>query len=249
MVTRQSQNDAPAIDWDEVLTPPEELATAARELIPAVCSLSAVDLEQMAIAIRDRPELWQPLLVVDTFRRRYRLLFEDERTDIWVLCWMPGQSTGFHDHDISDVGIAIAQGMIVERQLRLPTGATSLELRPGDTRQGPAGYIHSVAHGEGAACGLDPLLLAAADEGRAVPRRRRRGAVARRRARSPRARRRDDRTHRPRARLTPALTPLEDYAPEFVVIGGGMGGIACAMRARHLGARVAVIEPEALGGT
>ena len=149
MVTRQSQNDAPAIDWDEVLTPPEQLATAARELIPAVCSLSAVDLEQMAIAIRDRPGLWQPLLVVDTFRRRYRLLFEDERTDIWVLCWMPGQSTGFHDHDISDVGIAIAQGMIVERQLRLPTGATSLELRPGDTRQGPAGYIHSVAHGEG----------------------------------------------------------------------------------------------------
>jgi Cysteine dioxygenase type I len=149
MVTRQSQNDAPAIDWDEVLTPPEELAAAACELIPAVSSLSALDLEQMAIAIRDRPELWQPLLVVDQLRRRYRLLFEDWRTDIWVLCWMPGQSTGFHDHDISDVGIAIAQGMIVERQLRLPTGATSLELRPGDTRQGPAGYIHSVAHGEG----------------------------------------------------------------------------------------------------
>jgi hypothetical protein len=149
MVTRQSQNDAPAIDWDEVLTPPEELAAATRELIPAVSPLSAEDLEEMAIAIRDRPELWQPLLVVDAFRRRYRLLFEDERTDIWVLCWMPGQCTGFHDHDISDVGIAIAQGMIVERQLRLPTEATSLELRPGDTRQGPAGYIHSVAHGEG----------------------------------------------------------------------------------------------------
>lgn len=44
-------------------------------------------------------------------------------------------------------------------------------------------------------------------------------------------------------------TRLETYAPELVVIGGGMGGIACAMRARRLGARVAVIEPEALGGT
>ena len=149
MVTRQSQNVAPAIDWDEVLTPPQELAAATRELIPAASTLSAVDLEQIAIAIRERPELWEPLLVIDAHRRRYRLLFEDERTDIWVLCWMPGQSTGFHDHDVSDVGIAIAQGMVVERQLRLPTGATSLELRPGDTRQGPAGYIHSVAHGEG----------------------------------------------------------------------------------------------------
>jgi hypothetical protein len=150
MVTRQHQNDAYAIDWDEVLTPPHELAAATRELIPPASTLSAVDLERIAIAVRDRPELWEPLLVIDAHRRRYRLLFEDERTDIWVLCWMPGQSTGFHDHDISHVGIAIAKGMIVERQLRLPTGATSLELRPGDTRQGPAGYIHSVAHGEGA---------------------------------------------------------------------------------------------------
>jgi predicted metal-dependent enzyme (double-stranded beta helix superfamily) len=149
MVTRESQN-AGAIDWDEVLTPPQELAAATRELLPAASSLSAPELEQVAMAIRDRPELWEPLLVVDAHRRRYRLLFEDERTDIWVLCWMPGQSTGFHDHDVSDVGIAIARGMIVERQLKLPTGATALELRQGDMRQGPAGYIHSVAHGEGA---------------------------------------------------------------------------------------------------
>jgi hypothetical protein len=149
MVTRQHQNDADAIDWDEVLTPPQELAAATCELIPATQSLSSADLEQLAIAIRDRPELWQPLLKVDGHRRRYRLLFEDARTDIWVLCWMPGQSTGFHDHDTSDVGIAIAQGMVVERQLQLPAGATALELRLGATRQGPAGYIHSVAHGEG----------------------------------------------------------------------------------------------------
>jgi pyruvate/2-oxoglutarate dehydrogenase complex dihydrolipoamide dehydrogenase (E3) component len=45
------------------------------------------------------------------------------------------------------------------------------------------------------------------------------------------------------------VSRLEEFAPELVVVGGGMGGISCAMRARHLGARVAVIEPEALGGT
>jgi predicted metal-dependent enzyme (double-stranded beta helix superfamily) len=150
MATREKHISAAEIDWDEVLTPPQELAAATRDLIPALPELSAVELEQVAAAIRDRPELWEPLLVADAARRRYRLLFEDERTDIWVLCWMPGQSTGFHDHASSDVGIAMARGMIVERQLRLPTGATALELRPGDTRQGPAGYIHSVAHGEGA---------------------------------------------------------------------------------------------------
>jgi hypothetical protein len=150
MVTRQSHTDPDGIDWDLVLTPPQELAAATRELIPPTPELTAPELEQVALAIRDRPELWEPLMVVDAHKRRYRLLYEDERTDIWVLCWMPGQSTGFHDHDVSNVGIAIASGMVTERQLRLPTGATSLDLRPGDSRQGPAGYIHSVAHGEGA---------------------------------------------------------------------------------------------------
>jgi predicted metal-dependent enzyme (double-stranded beta helix superfamily) len=150
MVTRERHIDADPIDWEEVLNPPQELASATRALVPAASELSPADLEQVAIAIRDRPELWEPLLVVDAHRRRYRLLFEDDRTDIWVLCWMPGQSTGFHDHDRSDVGIAIARGMVVERQLKLPTGATAVELRHGSTRQGPAGYIHSVAHGEGA---------------------------------------------------------------------------------------------------
>ena len=149
MATHAPHTSTTEIDWDLVLTPPQELAAATRDLIPATPELPAAELERMAAAIRGRPELWEPLLVTDASRRRYRLLFEDERTDIWVLCWMPGQSTGFHDHAGSDVGIAVAQGMIVERQLRLPTGATALELRPGDTRRGPAGYIHSVAHGEG----------------------------------------------------------------------------------------------------
>jgi Cysteine dioxygenase type I len=163
MVTRQSHIDAAPIDWDEVLNPPQELAAATRALLPTASELSAADLEQIAVAIRDRPDLWEPLLVVDPQRRRYRLLFEDGRTDIWVLCWMPGQSTGFHDHDISHVGIAVADGMVIERQLQLPTGATSLELTPGCTRQGPAGYIHSVAHGGGAPavtihCYSPPLL-------------------------------------------------------------------------------------------
>jgi glutathione reductase (NADPH) len=42
---------------------------------------------------------------------------------------------------------------------------------------------------------------------------------------------------------------LGAFRPDLVVVGGGMGGISCAVRARRLGARVAVIEPEALGGT
>ena len=36
---------------------------------------------------------------------------------------------------------------------------------------------------------------------------------------------------------------------DYVVIGGGSGGIASARRARSYGATVALVEPNALGGT
>lgn len=45
------------------------------------------------------------------------------------------------------------------------------------------------------------------------------------------------------------MTSIDAFAPDLVVIGGGMGGISTTLRARALGARVALIEPAALGGT
>jgi pyruvate/2-oxoglutarate dehydrogenase complex dihydrolipoamide dehydrogenase (E3) component len=41
----------------------------------------------------------------------------------------------------------------------------------------------------------------------------------------------------------------KEFAPDLVVVGGGMGGISTTVRSRRLGARVLLIEPEALGGT
>ena len=38
-------------------------------------------------------------------------------------------------------------------------------------------------------------------------------------------------------------------ALDFLVIGGGSGGLACARRAGTLGAKVAVVEHGRLGGT
>ena len=139
-------------EWWEVLSPPTELAEQAKALIREICpsgDLTTDQLEQLVNRVVAAPQLWQPLVVHDAERRRYRLLFEDDRIDLWVLAWMPGQGTGFHDHDLSGVGLAVAQGMIVERQMLLPEGATRLELRLGDSRQGGAGYIHSVGYGEG----------------------------------------------------------------------------------------------------
>lgn len=119
------------------------------ELVPHEGILTTGELEQVALDIVERREIWEPLVRVDPDNRRYELVYEDERMDAWVLSWMPGQGTGFHDHYISGVGIAVAAGCVREDLLVYRGDDVRLHLRAGDSRQGGPGYIHRVRHEEG----------------------------------------------------------------------------------------------------
>lgn len=139
-------------EWWDVLRPPAELAHQCGQLVNELQPAGALNqpkLSQLVRAIGDQPGLWESLVVTDPSRRRYRLLYEDDRIDIWVLSWMPGQGTGFHDHDHSEVALMCVQGTVVERQMLLPSGAARVEMSPGHCRTGGAGYIHAVDHKEG----------------------------------------------------------------------------------------------------
>jgi len=115
-------------------------------LIPHDGILAPDDLEQLARDIVDRPGLWEPLVRDNPDRRRYELIYEDERIDAWVLSWMPGQGTGFHDHYISSVGLCCALGGVREDLMVYGGDHLEMHLRPGDSRQGGPGYIHRVRH-------------------------------------------------------------------------------------------------------
>lgn len=92
---------------------------------------------------------WRDYVVESHEYRDYRLVFENEYTDIWVLSWLAGQTTGFHDHDRSQVGIAVVQGAVREWHPRMGQEPTSHVMRAGATQKGSFGYIHQVAHEEG----------------------------------------------------------------------------------------------------
>ncbi len=145
-----SADTLPPQDWNEVVSPPQEIADGVAALLPAGDGPIPTDqLAALSTQVAERDDLWRPLVVADPNRRRYRLLYEDDRVDVWLILWMPGQGTGYHDHAISGVGIAGAEGVAVEKQMTLPSGSLDVEIRKGVTREGPAGYIHSVAHAEG----------------------------------------------------------------------------------------------------
>lgn len=110
--------------------------------------MESPELVRLVSRIRDTGA-WRDYLVESHEYRDYRLVFENEYTDIWVLSWLPGQTTGFHDHDVSQVGIAVLQGEIRESHMHMGAAPTSHVMRVGDTQEGPYGYIHQVQHEDG----------------------------------------------------------------------------------------------------
>jgi predicted metal-dependent enzyme (double-stranded beta helix superfamily) len=138
--------------WNEVTAPPLAIARAAADLAGPDDGrmLTPGELCRLVGELAPRKDLWEPLVVCDATRRRYRLMLEDSRLDVWVLSWMAGQATGFHDHGSSHVALTALAGSVVERQIRLGRPDIERQLVPGCVQPGEAGYIHSVSHGAGA---------------------------------------------------------------------------------------------------
>jgi predicted metal-dependent enzyme (double-stranded beta helix superfamily) len=102
-----------------------------------------------------RPELWSEHVSHDPDHRTYAQLLRDEHVDVWLLCWSRDHDTGFHDHDLSAGGVAVARGAVREERLalgrpvdepisRLATAGSSFSFTASD--------IHRVLHaGEGPA--------------------------------------------------------------------------------------------------
>jgi rhodanese-related sulfurtransferase len=73
-------------------------------------------------------------------RRWYERLYQGRSHDIWVISWLPGQSTGFHDHGGSSGAFVVATGILEEH---LP-GEQARVIRPGNPRAFGPEYEHDV---------------------------------------------------------------------------------------------------------
>ena len=79
-------------------------------------ALPVAELRETLLAFAARPESWRPLVRHDPGERTYVLLHRDERMELYVVCWMPGHDTGFHDHDGACGAVAVAEGKIREER-------------------------------------------------------------------------------------------------------------------------------------
>src|ERR1700759_914040 len=49
--------------------------------------------------------------------RWYERIHLDDSHEVWVISWLPGQATGFHDHGGSAGAFAVVWGTLVERRV------------------------------------------------------------------------------------------------------------------------------------
>ena len=81
---------------------------------------AVAELRDTLLAHAADTDAWRHLVRHDADERTYVLLHRDEEVEIYVVCWMPGHDTGFHDHDASAAAIAVVDGSGEESAWRWP---------------------------------------------------------------------------------------------------------------------------------
>ncbi|TDB99279.1 cysteine dioxygenase family protein [Actinomadura sp. 7K534] len=99
----------------------------------------AVALAATVAELAGNPGAWLPRVRLSPVGRWYERLHHDGDREIWLISWLPGQSTGLHDHGGSRGAFAVALGGLRERDL----GAVR-DVGPGTVRTFGADYVHEV---------------------------------------------------------------------------------------------------------
>jgi predicted metal-dependent enzyme (double-stranded beta helix superfamily) len=77
------------------------------------------ELAELVEDLADHPDLWRDQIAYSGGRRHYASIHRDEYVDVWLICWSPGNDTGWHDHDVSAGAVRVVRGALVESTLRI----------------------------------------------------------------------------------------------------------------------------------
>jgi Cysteine dioxygenase type I len=85
--------------------------------LPAGENLTREQLIELATAIGHERRFWIDKVRHDPQSRFYAQLYRDANIDVWLICWMDSQDTGYHDHDISSGAVYVVEGLLHEDYL------------------------------------------------------------------------------------------------------------------------------------
>jgi Cysteine dioxygenase type I len=86
-------------------------------MTPLGRDLDRRELRDLVTTIAAEPAQWRGLVRRGVPERHFEQLWRDDHVDVWVITWMNGNDTGFHDHDVSRGAVAVVEGEIIEERL------------------------------------------------------------------------------------------------------------------------------------
>lgn len=99
-------------------------------------------LRELVSQIAADPRQWQPLVRFDASERHFEQLWRDSHVDVWVISWVRGNDTGFHDHDVSHGAVAVVEGEVVEERFMLGGVPRRVHHHAGDAFDFDASHLH-----------------------------------------------------------------------------------------------------------
>jgi predicted metal-dependent enzyme (double-stranded beta helix superfamily) len=111
--------------------------------------LDEQELRALASEVAADPAMWRHLVRFDPDRRNFAQLARDDHLDLWVISWMDGHDTGFHDHDLSCGAVAVVEGELVEERLVIGGAPRRRQYRAGDVFGFRASHVHRMSQATG----------------------------------------------------------------------------------------------------
>lgn len=118
-----------------------------------------VNLAQKASDLARQTSLWEPLVAYDPLSRYYVRLAKQPDYEAWLLTWLPGQGTDWHDHGRSAGAFQVLRGALTEDRARFLSEGNALveprssQLGRGSLRTFGRRYLHRVVNN-----GLEPAV-------------------------------------------------------------------------------------------
>lgn len=113
--------------------------------IPA--ALSPRELAEEVHRIAASPGEWMSRVRLSAEGRWYERIHIDETYEVWLISWLPGQATGFHDHGGSAGAFSVVWGTLEEHQMgpaQRVHAVTAASITAGRVRSFGPEFIHDV---------------------------------------------------------------------------------------------------------
>jgi len=126
------------------------MSTMTRPTSPASVQPGLLGARQLADVVRGLaadPAQWLTRVRLNPAGRWYERIHLDDSHEVWVISWLPGQATGFHDHGGSAGAFAVVWGTLTERRVAggVVTGQVLAKpVEAGGSRAFGPRYIHDV---------------------------------------------------------------------------------------------------------